>query len=165
MGRSVNTSHHIRRRRGISLIEVIACTALVAIMIVPIAGVVRASAQSIAQANGSASTEARLRSSLRWVAQTIRESDIVTVGSTRLIVQLPDTSVGTFEVRSGDLVLTSGGNQTVLIESVRDIRFASLNHGSPPLTRAGLAISLRAQDASGNGWVTVNAIIAEPPQI
>jgi hypothetical protein len=162
---AVNHKHRLRFRRGISLIEVIACTALVAIMMVPIAGVIRASAQSIAQSNGNASGEANLRTALRWVSQTVRDSNIVSIQDTRLVLRLPDASVGTLEVRRGELVLASGNDQTVLIENVRDIRFTALRDSSPSATRTGLDISLRTADANGNGSVTMNSIIAEPPQI
>ncbi len=154
----------IRGRRGLGLIEVIVCTAMVAVMIVPIAAVIRASGQSIAQSNGNNSTAATLRSGLRWLGDNIREGAVISVQTNRLQLRLPSGDVATVQVRNGVLELDDGRTRTTLAENVRDIRFAELNQTAPPSTRIGLAISLRARDTATQAWVTVNSTIAIPPQ-
>lgn len=152
-----------RRRRGFSLIEVIVCTGIVAVMVVPIAGVIRASGQSIAQADGSVSVEANLRTGLRWVSQAIRDGDIVSVRGRRLTIRMPDNSLADIEMRRGNLVLVSGADVTVLTEGIRDVRFLAVNRVSPPVSRTGIVITLQSRDASG-GLITIDTTIAHRPQ-
>lgn len=154
-----------QHRRGISLIEVIACTALVAIMIVPIAGVIRASTQSIASAEGDTSTHGKLRVGLRWLQDTIRESDVLAVGGRQLGLRLSDGRIVTIRVQAGNLVLIDGVNQTILVEAVRDIRFTSLRRITPPRNRVGISMTLRARDLVTLQWVSVTATTAETPQV
>jgi hypothetical protein len=150
-------------RRGIGLMEVIVCTALVAVMIVPIAGVIRASGQSIARSEGSASTEAELRRGLRWLGDTIRDSDVLVVRSNQLRLRLSSGDVATIRVRRGTLELDDGSIQTALAENVRDIRFSELNRTTPS-TRIGVSMVLRARDPVTRLWVTVDSTVAIPPQ-
>ncbi len=151
------------RRTGVSLIEVIACTAIVAVMIVPIASVMRASAQSIALSNGGGSVESDLRSGLRWAVQVIRDGEVTGVGGRRLTLQMPDSSTATVEVRNRNLVLVNGTNQTIITEDVRDVRFQSINRVTLPVSRSGVLITLRARDSNGV-LVSVDATIAHRPQ-
>lgn len=57
-----------RARSGLSLLEVIACTVLVTFLMVPIAGVLRASAQAIQRTTAGGTLESQARRSLRWLA-------------------------------------------------------------------------------------------------
>ncbi len=164
-GGSISCGGRRKRRYAISLLEVIACTAIVAVMIVPIAGVIRASSQSIATATGNTSVQAGLRTGLRWVASTVRDSDILAVNTRRLTLRLSDSSVARIEVRRGNLVLLRGNDETVLVDGVREVQFRAINRVTPPIAQTGLAISLRAQDAASGQWVTVNSTIAVPPQV
>lgn len=152
------------RRRGIGLIEVIVCTALVAVMVIPIAGVIRASGKSIARADGSASTEAELRRGLRWLGDTIRDGDVLVVRARQLQIRLSSGDVATIRVRRGALLLDDGSIQTTLAENVRDIRFTELVRTTPPSTRIGVSMVLRARDPVTRLWVTVDSTIAIPPQ-
>lgn len=54
-------------RAGLSLLEVIACTILVTFLMVPIAGVIRASAQAIERTTADGTLESQARRSLRWL--------------------------------------------------------------------------------------------------
>lgn len=153
-----------RNRSGISLIEVIACTAILAVMMVPIAGVIRASAQSFAAASGTASVDARLRHALRWVSQSVRQSEVLTLGNRRLTLQMPDASVVSIEVRGGDLVMVQGVDEIVIAEDIRDVRFQAIQRSTPPVIRTGLSVTLRARDADGN-WMTETAVVSHRYQI
>jgi hypothetical protein len=160
-------NHHRRAahpRRGIGLIEVIVCTALVAVMIIPIAGVIRSSGQSIARADGSTSTEAELRRGLRWLGDQIRESDVMVVRARRMQIRLSTGNVALVRVVGGTLLLEDGGTQTILAENVRDVRFTEMRQATPPNTRVGVSMALRARDPVTRAWVTVNSTVAIPPQ-
>ena len=151
-------------RRGIGMLEVIVCTALVAVMIVPLAGVLRASSQSIARADGSSTTEAGMRQGLRWLAETIRDSDVLLVRARLLRIRLSNGNVANIRVRRGTLWLTEGSSQTALVENVRDIRFAETVQTAPPGRRVGVSMTLRARDPVTRAWVTVDSTVAIPPQ-
>ena len=153
-----------RKRRGISLLEVIACTALIAILLVPIAGVIRASGRSMQQAqNGSKAAE--LRSTLRWLRQTIDEGRIVNIARNSLQLQLSDGRTARVSVQSNDLVLDDGTDQVLLAGNVRDVRFQSIRAPLPPRNRVGLEIRLRGIDSSTGQLVSLDCTVAETPQI
>jgi hypothetical protein len=153
------------RRRGIGLLEVIACTALVAMMIIPIAGVIRASGQAIAQANGSTSTEASLRSGLRWLQDAVRDGSIVSVQARRLEIIQASGDAATVQVSRGNLVMEDAQGESVLAKAVGDVHFRELTQIAPPQTRTGIQITLRARDSDTGQWVTLNSTVAIPPQL
>ena len=155
---------HLNPRAAVSLIEVIACMAIVGVMIVPIAGVIRASGQSIHAASGNHSVQASLRTGLRWVAQTIRDGQVLAVQNRRLTLKLADGRTARIEVRGNELLMLSGRDQVVLAEGVRDVEFRSLVTGSRPPARVGVSITLRARDNSGS-LTSVAATVAYRPQI
>ena len=155
---------HRSRRLGIGLIEVIICTALVAVMIIPIAGVIRTSGQAISMSNGSTSTEASLRSGLRWLRDAVRDGTIVSIQARRLQILLESGDLATVEVRNGDLVMDDGRSQFALVENVRDIRFGEVRQSAPPAGRTGVTMTLRARDTVTGLGVTVDSTVAIPPQ-
>ena len=162
MGRAMTNRYS--RRPGIGLLEVIICTALVAVMIIPIAGVIRTSGQAISLSNGSTSTEASLRSGLRWLRDAVRDGTIVSVRASRLQILLDSGDLATVEVRSGDLVMDDGRSQFALAENVRDIRFGEVRQIAAPTARTGVTMRLRAQDPVTRQWVTIDSTVAIPPQ-
>ncbi len=152
------------KRQGISLLEVIACTALVAVMIVPIAGVIRASGQSIQQADGAVSTEAKLRRGLHWICDSVRDANLVAVQARRLTLQPSGGGQLTIEVQAGSLVMSDGTDVTTIVSDVRDISFTQINQSVPPNNLAGVTMSLRARDPVTRQFVTVNGTVAIPTQ-
>ena len=153
-----------RSRRGLGILEVIVCTGLVAIMIIPIAAVIRSSSQSIARSEGSPSTQAELRRTLRWLSNTIRDSDVVSVSARRLQLHLDSGEAATVEVRRGKLWLDDGNSRTTLADNVRNIRFTEWTLTTPPRTRIGISMTLQARDPVSRNWVSVDATVALPPQ-
>lgn len=151
-------------RAGVSLIEVIACTAIVGVMIVPIAGVIRASGQSIQAAGGNHNVQATLRTGLRWVAQTIRDGQLLAVQNRRLMLKLADGRTARIEVRGNELLMISGRDQIVLAEGVQGAEFRSLVTSSRPPARVGVSITLRARDSAGS-LTSIAATVADRPQI
>lgn len=162
MGGAMIKNHS--RRRGIGLLEVIICTAMVAVMIIPIAGVIRTSGQAISQSNGDNSTEASLRSGLRWLRDAVRDGSVVSVRARSLQVLLSSGDLATVEVRRGNLVMDDGRSQFALAENVRDIRFSELQQLNPPRTRVGVTMTLRARDPATGLTVAVDSTVAIPPQ-
>ena len=130
MNKSPNTNSRFNRsskRLGVSLIEVIACTALVAIMIVPIAGVIRASGQAIAQSDLDTSTEAKMRRGLCWLSDSIRDGQLLGVGSNEMKLTL----------NSGlDVKIMIGGGQ--IDEQIREYTGADV-YGRDAMAAVALA--------------------------
>jgi hypothetical protein len=155
----------IAMRRGIGLLEVIACTALVAVMMIPIAGVIRASGQSIRQAQGGGTTHASMRTTLRWLRETIQSGQVLAISASAIRLQTEDGRLVRIAVRSGDLVADDGATPIPLASDVRDIRFAPLRSSVPPHDRIGIQVRLRARDSSTGQTVSVACVLAETPQI
>jgi hypothetical protein len=164
MGLTMNRAQSKPARTGIGLIEVIACTALVAVMVIPIAGVIRASGQSIAQADGSTSVEAELRRGLRWLGNTIRDGDVIAVRTDRLQIRLSSGNVATVRVVRSSLALDDGSGRTILAENVQDIRFIERTQVTPPGTRIGISMLLQARDPASGSLVSIHSTVAIPPQ-
>ena len=161
---TIRCNGRARRRNGISLLEVIACTALLAVMLVPIAGVIRASGQSIQRAQDGR-TPSGLRSTLKWLRETIDDGQIVNVARRSLQLQLGDGSSARVFVQSGELLLDDGTDEIVLAENIRDIRFQSVRSSVPPRDQVGLEIRLRAIDAETGDVVSVFCTVADTPQL
>jgi len=151
-------------RRGVSLLEVIACTALVAILVVPVAGVIRASGQAIAQSDQDASTEAGLRRGLRWLSDAIRDGTVLSVGRNELRLTLNDGRDVRFAVTNGVLLMIDGRDQVVVADDVREIQFSEVNQATLPNSLIGIGISLRATDPGSRQPVIVNSMVSIPTQ-
>ncbi len=163
MGRPVRIQR-ARRRRGIGLIEVIACTALVAVLITPIALVIRASGQSIAQSAGSRSVEADLRRGLRWITDVIRESDVIDIRNRELELDLPNGNGGLVSEINNSLVLDDGNDEIAVMSDIKDVRFTEIRTKGQVKTRIGIEIRLRATDPVTGAVVSVTSVLSIPPQ-
>jgi len=157
-------TQHRKPRAGISLLEIIVCTALVAVMIVPIAGVMRASSQSIAQAGQDGSTVARLRRGLSWLAGNIREGQILGVSKNGIKMTLPGGKDVKVVVDAGNLIMTDGGDPVILTEGVRSIRFNEFRQAAPPNSLIGLQLTLSATDPASGALVSANSLVSLPAQ-
>ncbi|MEM8666621.1 MAG: hypothetical protein AAGG48_03850 [Planctomycetota bacterium] len=153
-----------RTRRGIGLLEVIACTGLVALMIVPLAGVIRASGQSIADANGDGSQSTQMRQGLRYLTKTIRDGEISLFRQNRISVRMPDGTTAAFRVRGQKLEMRQSGETTVVVENVRRVRFIQRRERNGDRRRTGIEIQLTARDPDTRRNVRINAAVATPPQ-
>lgn len=158
-------SGHTCTRRGVGLLEVIICTALVAVMIVPIAGVIRSSAKSIGRSNGSATTEAQLRRGLRWLAMTVRDSQIQSIRPRVLRLRLDNGEDAVVRIRRGQLLLQSDDENTVIADPAKRIDFAELKQSAAPQERIGLSMLLTADDPNTGTSVSVDTVVAIRPQI
>jgi hypothetical protein len=158
--RSTRPAH----RRGVSILEVIACTALVAVMIVPVAGVIRASGQAIALSDQDASTEAKMRRGLRWLSDAIRDGEVLGVGNTEMNLTLKSGLDVKFAIENGDLVMTDGSDSVRVAEGMRSIRFTELNQSLPPNDRIGIVMRMRANDPVSGNVVSIDATASIPTQ-
>lgn len=133
------------RRRGISLIEVIACTAIVAVMIVPIASVLRSSATVIDRSSrpDSASTQ---RSAIRWIRDSITHGQVLDVGATYVtFLDATGRKVQYFS-RNGDLLLTDGTNDTLVLQGVKLFEVKQHFQVDPPTDPIGMTIHIAGYD-------------------
>lgn len=162
MGSPVN--HRNQHRRGLSLLEVIVCTGLVAVMMVPVASVIRASGQTIQQAGDNGSIESSMRTSLRWISDSVHDGTLVSVQNRRLRMQLPSGDVVTIEQRGNALVSDDGGTATALMDDVRSIRFSQITQTSPPNNPIGVTIDLVAIDPTTRNPIAMRATVSLPPQ-
>ena len=153
-----------RKSAGLSLLEVIACTALVSVLMIPIASVMRASTQTMAQTQGGHSTPSDLRTAMRWTGDSLRQGTLVSVATRRLTMQLASGDVVRVFVARRNLVVDDGTNQTIIAEDVRDVQFTLHQQTAPPRKATGVSMTLRATDKHSGELISVSSVIAIPPQ-
>ncbi|QDV61778.1 hypothetical protein [Crateriforma conspicua] len=135
-------------RAGISILEVIACTMIVAVMMVPIAGVMRSSSQAIARAQGDGSIESQGRRSLRWLADQIRmnpHTQVVSGGRALRITTLAGRTA-LVRISRSQLVMDDGIATTVLAESASAFRATELKSTATGNPVVGLELQLDIRD-------------------
>lgn len=149
-----------RNRGGLSLLEVIICTGLVAVMIVPLSGVIRASGKSIARAEGGETTEAEMRRGLLWLNDLVRDAEVLSVRSSSLQLRLASGNQATVQVSRGDLQLIEGSQRTTIVQDVRDASFRQSSQFFPPRRRTGVTTTIRKLDPQTQTWVTMDSTVA-----
>ena len=154
------------RRRGISLIEVIACTGLVAILFLPIAGVIRASARTIASAQSGGSTASELQTTLTWLSRMIEDGTVLSTGSSSLSLQRRDGGIVKVGRANNQLVMTDGKSaDVVLAEDIVDFSIRTIVQPKPSSRWVGIEIVLVGLDTAQNRKVAESAMIVFPPQV
>ncbi|TWU55800.1 hypothetical protein [Rubripirellula reticaptiva] len=151
------------QRHGISLIEVIACTAIVAVMIVPIASVIRASGRAIAS-SAEMSNEAKLRSGIRWVKDTIGNGAVVNVGSRNLTLLMASGQKGELVLDSNNLIFSDGRTKTVVLENIGRFECEAIMRSEKPTSMIGVAIRIEGKDPSTGTAFKLESLIATAPQ-
>ena len=167
MNKITNKNSRFKRptkRLGVSLIEVIACTALVAIMIVPIAGIIRASGQAVAQSDLDSSTEAKMRRGLAWLSDSIRDGQLLGVGTNEMKLTLKSGLDVKFTIDDDNLVMTDGRDSVVVSEGVREIQFAEIKQSVSPNPTIGIEIKLSAIDPVTRNVVSISSMTSIPTQ-
>ena len=150
--------------RGVSLLEVIACTALVTILIVPIAGVIRASGKSIQAANGPSSTESELRQASRWLAQTIRANNILGIRRSQMQLRLDSGETATLRLKQRSLILDAPSGPSTLAKDIQRIRFTSHRQAAPPRKTVGVTFLLQKRDHVTRRMVSIEDTVSFPTQ-
>lgn len=150
-------------RRGISLIEVIACTAIVAVMIVPIASVLRSSA-GVIDRNSRPDSAATVRTAVRWMRDTIHRGQIIAVGRANINFVHPTGHPMQFVVRGGELVMTDGSTTTSILRGVRSFQTQPLVQTGPPAATIGLTAIVAGTDPDSGRPFNQTFSIATPTQ-
>lgn len=133
-------------RNGLSLIEVIACTTIVAVLLVPIAAVVKDSGRMIRRLETDATVAQSLRSASGWLRDMIRPSLVVAIANNDLKIQLPSGKTAGFFRQGRDLVMDDGVNVSVICKDIQDVRFQPLLTTDVPAKRVGLTMTITARD-------------------
>ena len=134
-------------RNGLSLIEVIACTTIVAVLLVPIAAVVKDSGRTIRRLETDATVAQSLRSASSWLRDMIRPSFVLAIANNDLKLQLPTGKTAGVFRKGRDLVIDDGVNVSVIFEDIQDVRFQPLLTTDIPAKRVGLTMTITARDA------------------
>lgn len=152
--------HH---RRGISLIEVIACTAIVAVMIVPIASVLRSSA-GVIDRNSRPDSDASVRTAVRWMRDTVNRGQITAIG--RSNINFVDAIGRPMQLvnRGGELVMTDGTTWTSILRGVRSFQTQQLVQSSPPGEMIGVSAIVAGVDPDSGQTFNQAFSIATPTQ-
>ncbi len=149
-----------RSRIGISLIEVIACTAIVAVLIVPIAAVVKTSGRAITRIESGASTPEKVRAAGTWLRDTLRPCVVHAIEKDRLKFQLPDGNGAAVYLNDHALVMETGSAISKLCTDVDQVRFEPLLTSDGSARRVGLAMTIVARSATTGAVSTTLTTIA-----
>ncbi len=133
-------------RAGLSLIEVIACTTIVAVLLVPIAAVVKDSGRTIRRLETDATLTQSLRSASNWLRDTIRPSSVLAIANNDLKIQSPSGKTAGIFRKGRDLVMDDGVNVSVICNDIQDVRFQPLLTTDIPTKRVGLTVTITARD-------------------
>lgn len=153
------------QRRGIGLLEVIVCTGMVALMILPLAAVIRSSGQALADVNGFGSTSEKMRDGLRYVSELIRGGEIKQINEETLTIDLASGQTALVRVRLGRLEIRQGGSNLWLMEDVERLRFIERKQSSEAGLRSGIEIHLFARDPVISRDISMKIAVAIPPQV
>ncbi|TWU54654.1 hypothetical protein Poly51_33730 [Rubripirellula tenax] len=149
----------LKPRRGVSLIEVIACTAIVAVMVVPVASVIRASARAIGRAS-NVDAEVQTRSALRWVKETIQTGTVIDVGSRNLTLILASGDKAEIVFDSDRLILSDGRTKTVILENVGSFECESIVQSEKPGLPIGVAIRIGVKDPESGEYYKIESYVS-----
>lgn len=104
-----------------SLLEVIACTVLVGVMLIPLAGMMRASAHAWADAE-TTDVEVELRDAANYIRQTLADSaEILSVSASRVTFRR-GAQVEWFEVRGGQLMRGGASGPMLVADRIESLR-------------------------------------------
>lgn len=150
-------------RRGISLIEVIACTAIVAVMILPIASVLRSSA-GVIDRNSRPDSAAGVRTAVRWMRDTVTRGQITAVGRANINFVHPNGQPMQFVVRGGELVMADGTTSKLILRGVRSFQTQPLVQSGPSAAMIGLTAVVAGIDPDSGRAFNQTFSIATPIQ-
>lgn len=111
------------KRPGVSLLEVIACTALVAMLMMPLTGVLRASAKMIREIETEGSAAQEIFSSALALQQYIRDCDSIVKYAEDVVVLLRAGEYVEICIREDQLIARESKSERILAEGIRSLRF------------------------------------------
>ncbi len=143
-----------RLRRGVSLLEVIACTGLVALLMLPMTGVLRSSTKSIRQSENIASAAELLPSSSLALQRYIKDCDVLVKYADDIVVVLRAGEYVEIYVSDGMLIAREPKVEVVIAEGIRSMTFKT-EYRSDSGDLYGLDAVLEAVDSKGEPWTMV----------
>lgn len=154
------------RRNAISLIEVIACMAIASIMMMPIAGVMRASNQAIVRAE-SQTPQAELRDASAWLRHFVQDNQVIEVRPSVLVLRRSSGENVQISVdRRRNTLVTHDGDHTVdLMAGVEAIQFERITQAASPNQLIGLKMSVEVTDGTDGRTVTHTSVVSIPPNL
>lgn len=155
----------IFQRAGIGLLEVVVCTGLVAMMILPLAAVIRCSGQALADVNQFGSTAEEMRQGLRYVSELIRAGAITKFDEDSLTIDFSDGKPAIVRVRKERLEVRQDGVNLKLVPNVQQLKFIERKQSSDPGLRSGVEIQLLAKDPVTLRDISIKTAVAIPTQI
>ncbi len=117
-------------RTAFSLLEVIVCMALVGIMLVPLASMMKASAHAWQDAESEGGPEAQLRSAARWVHDTLGRADSVVDIDQDWIEFQRSGVLWRMAIANGQLRMRAGAQNILIADNVTAIAFQARRHPS-----------------------------------
>ena len=151
------------RRNGISLIEVIACMAIVGITLVPISSVMRSSRQAISLAeNGDVQTD--LRDGSRWLRQLIQDNTVTYAQSEVLVLQLTTGDYVKIYMQDDELVMDNGKEAVTLMTDVLDVAFGEIKQSTYPEKLVGVKMAVYMLDPASGEKQSLTSVVSIPTQ-
>ncbi|MDA8746352.1 hypothetical protein N9N28_17150 [Rubripirellula amarantea] len=161
---SISRHPNIPIRKGISLIEVIACTAILAIMMVPLASLMRSSRMSLARSQ-SISVVDQLQDTSRWIRQAVSDGTLVDAQSDAIKLVMASGQTVKVYRQNRDLILDDGREQVILLEGIEDVAFGDIRQSSSPGKLIGLKMQIRKRDAASGKTEETTTIVSIEPQL
>jgi hypothetical protein len=150
-------------RVGISLIEVIACMAIVGIMMVPISSLMRSSRQAISHAE-SRSPEADLRDGSRWLRRLIQDNTLVQALPDVLLLKLTTGELVRVYVSKDELVMDNGKEVVLLMSDIVSVEFGEIKQSATPGNVIGLKMVINMLDTTTGNKESLTSVVSIPPQ-
>ncbi|KAA1259999.1 hypothetical protein LF1_25370 [Rubripirellula obstinata] len=151
------------RRDGISLIEVIACMAIVGIMMVPISSVMRSSRQAVTHAE-SRSPETDLRDGSRWLRRLIQDNTLVETHSDVVVLKLNTGDYVKIYATNDELVMDNGKEAVVLMTDVLGAEFGEIKQATAPGNVIGVKMAIYVLDPTTGNKKNLTSVVSIPTQ-
>ena len=163
MGSTMNHSL-TRNRAGISLIEVIACTAILAVMMVPLASVMRSSRMAVERTQDLSAVD-QLQDTSRWIRQAVHDGTIVDAQNDVIKLILADGQTVKIYRHDRDLVLDNGREQVVLLQDVTSVAFGIIHQAADRTKVIGLKMQIQKHDAASGRTEESTSVVSIDPQL
>jgi hypothetical protein len=155
-------NHKGRLRRGLSLLEVIMCTVVVALMLVPIVDLIRVSNRTLVRVEKGSTTAQRLQQASIWLRDTLRDSQIQSVVRNNIQLRLANGDVATLQTNNTQLILNTKSHSTIVCDDITGASWRELLTTTPPFTRTGVVLAIQANDPV-KGPIEIETTVAVGP--
>ncbi len=142
-------------RYGVSLLEVISCTALVVMLMVPMAGVLRSSGQAIRQSEGLVTAAQALPKHSLALQHYVRDCEAILKYAEDILVVMRQGEVIYISVIDSQLVAQGGKQDEIIADGIERVRF---ENEVTSLAGEIHAISATLEAPDAESWTIVLAI-------